>query len=85
MDRQVEAFLEMLAAERGAARNTLGAYAADLADFAAHARQRGVAPAEAEAAIIRSYLHGLAAAGLAARTAARDTSVSMRASVHTGR
>ena len=31
MDRHVEAFLEMLAAERGAARNTLAAYAGDLA------------------------------------------------------
>ena len=33
MDRHVEAFLEMLAAERGAARNTLLAYQADLEDF----------------------------------------------------
>jgi hypothetical protein len=37
--RHVEAFLEMLSAERGAARNTLAAYGADLADFAAHARR----------------------------------------------
>jgi integrase/recombinase XerD len=35
--RHVEAFLEMLAAERGAARNTLLAYQADLDDFAAFA------------------------------------------------
>ena len=33
MDRHVEAFLEMMAAERGAARNTLLAYRADLAAF----------------------------------------------------
>lgn len=74
MDRHVEAFLEMLAAERGAARNTLAAYAADLADFGAHARLRGVGPAEAGPELVQSYLHGLSAAGLAARTAARRLS-----------
>ena len=47
MDRHTEAFLEMLAAERGAARNTLAAYRADLEDFAAFAGGR---PAEADAA-----------------------------------
>jgi len=74
MDRHVEAFLEMLAAERGAARNTLAAYAADLADFAAHARLRGLGPAEAGPEIVGSYLQGLSAAGLSARTAARRLS-----------
>ena len=34
IDGPTEAFLEMLAAERGAARNTLAAYQADLEDFA---------------------------------------------------
>jgi len=33
MDRHLEAFLEMLAAERGAARNTLLAYESDLRDL----------------------------------------------------
>lgn len=74
MDRHLEAFLEMLAAERGAARNTLAAYRADLEDFAVHARARGLGPAEAGPELVRSYLHGLAAAGLAARTAARRLS-----------
>lgn len=74
MDRHAEAFLEMLAATRGAARNTLAAYAADLADFAAHARARGVPVAEAAAADVQSYLQGLAIAGLSARTAARRLS-----------
>ena len=44
-DRHIEAFLEMLAAERGAARNTLLAYQADLDDFAAYAAARGRPPA----------------------------------------
>ena len=74
MDLRVEAFLEMLAAERGAARNTLAAYAADLADFAAHARRSGMAPSEAGPEQVQSYLRGLSAAGLSARTAARRLS-----------
>lgn len=74
MDRHVEAFLEMLAAERGAARNTLAAYQGDLADFAAFALRLGEAPAEAGPETLRRYLAGLAAAGLAARTAARRLS-----------
>ena len=41
MNRHLEAFLEMLVAERGAARNTLAAYQADLADFAAFSRAQG--------------------------------------------
>jgi integrase/recombinase XerD len=74
MDRHAEAFLEMLAAERGAARNTIAAYAADLADFAGHCIRRGAAPATADADAVRAYLRGLADAGLAARTAARRLS-----------
>ncbi|MBO0710282.1 MAG: site-specific tyrosine recombinase XerD [Acetobacteraceae bacterium] len=74
MDRHIEAFLEMLAAERGAARNTLAAYAADLADFVAFADARGSAPAHADARLLQSYMAGLGAAGLSARTAARRLS-----------
>jgi integrase/recombinase XerD len=74
MDRHVEAFLEMLAAERGAARNTLAAYTADLADFAAHIGMRGERPAEASEAALRDYMRALSDAGLSARTAARRLS-----------
>jgi integrase/recombinase XerD len=74
MDRHIEAFLEMLAAERGAARNTLAAYGADLADFAVFARAKGQRPAEADAATLRDYVGSLAGAGLAARTQARRLS-----------
>ncbi len=74
MDRHVEAFLEMLAAERGAARNTLAAYEADLADFAAFAAARGQAVAGADAATLHAYMAGLGKAGLSARTAARRLS-----------
>ena len=70
----MQAFLEMLAAERGAARNTLAAYQADLEDFAVHARARGLPPAEAGPELVQSYLRGLSAAGFSARTAARRLS-----------
>ena len=42
-ERRIEAFLEMLAAERGAARLTVSAYRADLEDIAAFLAPRGVA------------------------------------------
>lgn len=74
MDRHIEAFLEMLVAERGAARNTRLAYEADLTDFASFAASRGQAPAQADATVMQAYMAGLASAGLAARTAARRLS-----------
>lgn len=74
MDRHLEAFLEMLAAERGAARNTLVAYELDLTDFAAFAASRGLALAVADPATLQAYMAGLKTAGLSARTAARRLS-----------
>lgn len=74
MSRHIEAFLEMLAAERGAARNTLLAYRADLEDFAAFAAARGDGLIAADTALLRGWLSGLAAQGLAARTQARRLS-----------
>lgn len=73
-DRHCEAFLEMLAAERGAARNTLLAYDRDLNDFAEFAAGRGEAVADATAATLRAYLAGLTAQGLKPRTSARRLS-----------
>jgi len=74
VDRHIEAFLEMLAAERGAARNTLAAYQGDLTDFSAFAAGRGTAVSGADAAVLQSYMASLRAAGLSARTAARRLS-----------
>ena len=74
MDRHVEAFLEMLAAEKGAARNTLTAYLADLTEFAAFAASVGEPVAGASAETARAYMAGLHTAGLSARTAARRLS-----------
>lgn len=72
--RHVESFLEMLAAERGAARNTLAAYQADLDDFAGFAAARGVSVHAADAEALRGWVRQLAAAGYAARTQARRLS-----------
>ena len=74
VDRHVEAFLEMLAAERGAARNTLLAYQADLDGFAGFAAGRGQAVAGADAATLRGWFAQLDNAGFSARTAARKLS-----------
>ncbi|WP_043509147.1 site-specific tyrosine recombinase XerD [Acidiphilium cryptum] len=74
LERHIEAFLESMVAERGAARNTILAYQADLADFAAFCASRGHGPAEADAASVADYLGGLATAGLSARTQARRLS-----------
>ncbi|MGE0723839.1 MAG: site-specific tyrosine recombinase XerD [Alphaproteobacteria bacterium] len=73
-DRHLEAFLEMLAAERGAARNTIEAYRRDLADVRAFLAGRGETPAAASAASIQAYLARLAADGRSPRTAARRLS-----------
>jgi integrase/recombinase XerD len=73
-DRYIEAFLEMLAAERGSARNTLLAYQADLEDFAMFARARGRAASECDAVVLQAYMAGLQRVGLAARTASRRLS-----------
>ncbi len=74
MDRHIEAFLEMLAAERGAARNTLVAYEADLEDFARFVGGRGQTTTTADAETLRAWLAALSEAGFAARSAARKLS-----------
>jgi integrase/recombinase XerD len=74
VDRHIEAFLEMLAAERGSARNTLLAYRADLDDFTAFAAARGRPPAGCDASLLQAYMASLQRVGLAARTASRRLS-----------
>jgi integrase/recombinase XerD len=70
----LETFLEMLLAERNAARNTREAYARDLTEFARFARRKGGELATAEAQLIRAYLASLTGAGMAPRTQARRLS-----------
>jgi integrase/recombinase XerD len=72
LSRHIEAFLEMLAAERGAAPLTRSAYRGDLTDFARFLA--GTAIEGASTADIRGYLAHLAKARLAPRSAARRLS-----------
>ncbi|MBY0562980.1 MAG: site-specific tyrosine recombinase XerD [Hyphomonadaceae bacterium] len=67
----IEAFLEMLSAERGARANTLDAYKRDLDD--ARANTAG-ALAAASAETLEAYVAGLARRGLSAATARRRIS-----------
>ena len=71
---QVEAFLEMLVAERGAAANTLAAYGRDLDDLAGFLAARGLGAGEANTGDLRDYLQALSRAGMAASTSARRLS-----------
>ncbi len=74
MGPSVDAFLEMLTVERGAAQNTIAAYALDLADFAEFAAGRGRDAAAADADTCQAYMASLHARGLSARTSARRLS-----------
>ncbi|MGB6176162.1 MAG: site-specific tyrosine recombinase XerD [Methylocella sp.] len=74
MPRLIEAFLEMIAAERGASKNTLDAYARDLADYAAGLARAGKAPENAATGDIRAYLSSLANRGLKPSSSARKLS-----------
>tara|TARA_R110002110_G_scaffold107622_8_gene269230 strand:- start:2554 stop:3516 length:963 start_codon:yes stop_codon:yes gene_type:complete len=71
---QLEAFLEMLSSERGAARNTLDAYERDLKDFSGFLASRGVKPTAASTRDVQNYLEHLSVQGLSASTAARRLS-----------
>lgn len=72
-DRLTRLFLDMLAAERGAGRNTLEAYGRDLDDFADHlVGRRSVATATTDD--IRAYLGELASRGMQPATVARRLS-----------
>jgi integrase/recombinase XerD len=65
------AFLEMMAVERSAARNTLTAYAKDLEDASAFLAGKGRGLDDASAEDVETYFRALGARGLAPATAAR--------------
>jgi integrase/recombinase XerD len=68
---QIEAFLEMMAVERAAAKNTLVAYGKDLADADAFLGKRSESLMTAAAVDVEAYFAQLGAAGLSAATANR--------------
>ncbi len=67
-------FLDMLAAERGAGRNTLEAYTRDLDDLAEHLAAGRTTVAVATTADLRTYLAALARRGFKASSVARRLS-----------
>jgi integrase/recombinase XerD len=72
--RHVENFLEMLAAERGSAANTLEAYRRDLLDLVQFLTTRQAKVATASRDDLRAYLADLLARGLSPATGARRLS-----------
>ncbi len=68
---RIEAFLEMMSAERGASDNTLSSYRRDLEDAAGHMSGR---LAEAAPTDIRAYLDNIASRGFAATSQSRKLS-----------
>lgn len=71
---RIESFLEMLAAERGAAPNTIAAYRRDLEDFAGFLAGERLGLATATPPHISAYLKHVSEAGLAATSRARRLS-----------
>jgi integrase/recombinase XerD len=69
-----EAFLEMMAVERAASKNTLTAYAKDLDDAAGFLSRRGRDLASAAPEDVEAYVRALSDRGLSAATAARRRS-----------
>ncbi len=70
----IEAFLDMMSAERGASANTLAAYRRDLKDFHGWLAGRGSDAKRAVRDDVRKYLVGLSAAGVAGTSQARTLS-----------
>jgi integrase/recombinase XerD len=70
----IELFLDMIAAERGGAKNTLAAYARDLTDFSAELGKAGRTIAGASTDDLRGYLGSLARRRFAAPSVARRLS-----------
>jgi len=74
IDAHIDAFLEMLAAQGGAAQNTVTAYHADLRDFTRYMTARGSVLADVSAATLSDYFASMAKTGASARTQARRLS-----------
>jgi integrase/recombinase XerD len=72
--RHASLFLDMLAAERGASKNTLDAYRRDLDDYLSFLAEAGGQPDSATSATVRGFMASLEERGLKASSAARRLS-----------
>lgn len=70
----IGAFLEMMSAERGAARNTIDAYRRDLSDYAGFISGRAATLLNVDRDLVNGYLDRLRLDGLSAASAARRLS-----------
>ncbi|MFD1941286.1 site-specific tyrosine recombinase XerD [Paradevosia shaoguanensis] len=70
----IDAFLEMMSAERGAAANTIAAYRRDLVDYASTLARKGTALTKASRQEVVGFLESLKAEGLSASSSARKLS-----------
>lgn len=73
-NRFISLFLDMLAVERGAAKNTLDAYGRDLEDYAGFLSERGISLDAVGQNDLRGFLASLGERGLSASSAARRLS-----------
>lgn len=73
-DALIDGFIDMMAAERGAAKNTLDAYRRDCEDLAAFLTSAGTSLKKADTDTIRDWLEDGRARGLKASSAARRLS-----------
>lgn len=74
MAGEIDLFLDMMAAERGAARNTLEAYRRDLDDYAGFLAVEGASPKAVTTTMIRAYLADCQSRGLKTASLARRLS-----------
>ncbi|KKC35794.1 recombinase XerD [Devosia epidermidihirudinis] len=74
MSHLIGAFLEMMSAERGAAKNTIDAYRRDLSDYAGFVVGKHKTLLDVERDVVTSYLDQLRRDGLSAASSARRLS-----------
>ena len=74
MSKYIEAFLEVIVAERGASPRTVASYRRDLEDFTAFLKNKGCSLEKAKETDVSSYMEMIVKNGLAARTQARRLS-----------
>ena len=73
-DRYIEQFLEMLAAERGASKNTITSYKNDLSDFYSFIRKKSLDAETVGSEEIRGFMVELQKRGMSSGTSARRLS-----------
>lgn len=72
--KYIDAFLDVLVAERGASQRTITAYGRDLTDLNGFLSARGIDIRKAKRTDLEEYLHSIVKAGLSAKTQGRRLS-----------